>query len=197
MGIIQEHEPVKLVTSIFSQDKNLIDSVIKMLVDKFGKTDFETELLEFNQTNYYETEMGKTLLRKFVSFDGLIEPDSISDIKIYTNELEKNISPSWETERTRNINIDPGYLSLSKLVLASTKDFYHRIYLDHGIYAEITLMFKKETLSKGGFQPFQWTYPDYASQEYRSIFNQIRKIYKENIPLNPPLKGDCGDVKIG
>jgi len=184
MGIIQEHEPVKLVISIFSQDKNLIDSVIRILVDKFGKTDFKTELLEFNQTNYYETEMGKALLRKFVSFEKLIEPDSISDIKIYTNELEKSISPSWKTERKRDINIDPGYLDLAKLVLASTKDFYHRIYLDHGIYAEITLMFKKETLSKGGFQPFQWTYPDYASQEYRSIFNQIRKIYK-------------GDVRVG
>ncbi len=194
MGIIHEHEPVKLVISIFSQDKNLIDSVIRMLVDKFGKTDFETELLDFNQTNYYETEMGKALLRKFVSFEGLIEPESISDIKIYTNELEKNISPSWETERKRDVNIDPGYLSLSKLVLASTKDFYHRIYLDHGIYAEITLMFKKETHSKGSFQPFQWTYPDYASQEYRSIFNQIRKIYKENIPLNPPSKGDSGGM---
>ena len=85
MGIIQERDPVKLVTSIFSRDKNLIDSVIKMLVDKFGKIDFETELLDFNQTDYYEKEMGKTLLRKFVSFEGLIEPNSISNIKIYTN----------------------------------------------------------------------------------------------------------------
>jgi len=197
MGIIQEHEPVKLVTSIFSRDKNLIDSVIKVLVDKFGKIDFYTELLDFNQTDYYEREMGKALLRKFVSFEGLIEPDSISDIKIYTNELEKNISPSWDTERKRDVNIDPGYLSLSKLVLASTKDFYHRIYLNHGIYAEITLVFKKETRSKGSFQPFQCTYPDYASKEYLSIFNQVRKIYKKNIPLNPPSKGDCGDVKSG
>ncbi len=88
MGIIQEHEPVKLVTSIFSQDKNLIDSAIRMLVDKFGKIDFETELLEFNQTNYYEMEMGKVLLRKFVSFERLIEPNSISDIKIYKKQLE-------------------------------------------------------------------------------------------------------------
>ena len=179
MGIIQEHDRVKLVMSIFSRDKNLIDSVIKVLVDKFGKIDFYTELLDFNQTDYYEREMGKALLRKFVSFERLIEPDSISDIKIYTNELEKNISPSWDTDKKRDVNIDPGYLSLSKLVLASTKDFYHRIYLDHGIYAEITLMFRKETHSKGNFQPFPWTYPDYASQEYRSIFNQIRKIYNE------------------
>ncbi|MCK5595147.1 DUF4416 family protein [bacterium] len=183
MGIIQERDPVKLVTSIFSRDKNLIDSVIKMLVDKFGKIDFETELLDFNQTDYYEKEMGKTLLRKFVSFEGLIEPNSISNIKIYTNELEKNISQSWKTEEKRDVNIDPGYLSLSKLVLASTKDFYHRIYLNHGIYAEITLVFKKETRSKGSFQPFQCTYPDYASQEYRSIFNQIRKIYKGNVKI--------------
>ena len=181
MGIIQEHEPVKLVISIFSQDKNSIDSVIKMLVDKFGKIDFQTELLDFNQTDYYEREMGKTLRRKFVSFEKLIEPDSISDIKIYTNELEKNISPSWDTDKKRDVNIDPGYLSLSKLVLASTKDFYHRIYLNHDIYAEITLMFKKETHSKGSFQPFQWTYPDYASQEYRKIFNQIRKTYKKQL----------------
>ena len=178
MGIIQEHKQVKLVTSVFSQDKNLIDSVVRMLVDKFGKIDFKTKLLDFNQTNYYEKEMGKTLLRRFVSFEGLIEPDSISDIKIYTNELEKSISPSWKIERKRDVNIDPGYLSLSKLVLVSTKDFYHRIYLNNDIYAEITLIFKKETHSKGGFQPFQWTYPDYESQEYRSIFNQIRKIYK-------------------
>ena len=91
MGIIQEHDRVKLVMSIFSRDKNLIDSVIKVLVDKFGKIDFYTELLDFNQTDYYEREMGKALLRKFVSFERLIEPDSISDIKIYTNELEKNI----------------------------------------------------------------------------------------------------------
>jgi len=100
-------------------------------------------------------------------------------------KLEKSISASWKTERKRDVNIDPGYLSLSKLVLASTKDFYHRLYLNHGIYAEITLVFKKETHSKGGFQPIKWTYPDYASQEYRKIFNQIRGIYKGNIPLTP------------
>ncbi len=188
MGIIQEHDQVKLVISIFSQDKNLIDSVIKLLVDKFGKIDFKTKLLDFNQTNYYETEMGKALFRKFVSFERLIEPNSISDIKIYTNKLEKNISPSWKTDIKRDVNIDPGYLSFSKLVLASTKDFYHRIYLDHGIYAEITLAFKKETHSKGNFQPFQWTYPDYASQEYRNMFNQIRKIYKEDVGKTVPIQ---------
>ena len=172
MGIIHKPDKVKLITSIFSNRKELFNRVISILQRDFGPLDFESGFLSFDKTDYYTDEMGKGLLRKFYSFKRLIEPDEIVDIKLYTNRIEDR----FREEGRRKINIDPGYISLGKLVLATTKDQQHRIYLNKGIYAETTLRYKD-----GRFMDWEWTYPDYRTAEYRDIFNKIRDIYREQI----------------
>ena len=134
----------------------------------FGRVDFQSEPLDFNYTTYYEKEMGSDLKRRFISFSKLIPIEDLYRIKIYTNRLEAKLSNHMQ----RQVNIDPGYMDLAKLVLASTKDYAHRIYLGKGIFAEITLSYRNTS-----FIPNDWTYPDYRSQEYIGIFNEIRKLY--------------------
>ncbi len=112
----------------------------------------------------------------------MIAPTKLAKIKLFTNKLEKRYSPpeadppSAEKNGKRLVNIDPGYVTASKLVLATAKDYYHRIYLDKGIFAEVTLYFKC-----GGFQSFEWTYPDYKTKGYIETFNRIREIYMQQI----------------
>lgn len=134
----------------------------------FGRIDFQSDPLDFNYTAYYEPEMGAGLKRRFVSFGKLISIQDLYRIKLYTNRLEVKFSNSGK----RRVNIDPGYLDSAKLVLASTKDYAHRIYLRKGIFAEITLSYRSNS-----FIPNDWTYPDYRSQEYIGIFNAVRKLY--------------------
>lgn len=169
------------------------------LEKKFGPVELKSPILPFNYTDYYETEMGKDIKRQFISFQKLIDPGVLADIKLYTNKLEKKFqkwhspqansrlrstgnvyncgtpkSPLGATERP--INLDPGYLASSKLVLASTKDYYHRIYLKKGIYAEVTLRYVK-----GSFEALPWTYPDYCSKEYMDFFTEIRTLYMKKL----------------
>ena len=169
MGEIKNHHSVKLIIGFIYKDKPSFDKTKAVLIKKFGVIDFESKCLAFCQTDYYEKELGKNLTRSFISFKKLISPEQLPAIKVLANKIEKKLSLSG----SRLINIDPGYLDLPKLVLASTKDFFHRIYLNKGICAEITLVFQDKT-----FRPLEWTYPDYKSSEYIEIFNHIRHIYE-------------------
>lgn len=175
MGIAKQHKPVKLIVGMISSDPALLLKVEAVLQRAFGPIDFRTSLLDFAYTNYYEPEMGGNLKRQVVSFRRLINPDDLPKIKFYTNKLELKFSISKKTP-SRKINIDPGYLTEAKLILATTKDHQHRIYLNRGIYAEVTLRFVDKT-----YLPWEWTYRDYQSKEYIDIFNEIRKIYMQRI----------------
>ena len=172
MGKIIISKPVKLICGLISNDEALFLSAKRSLENKFGPVDFESERLKFDCTDYYTEELGKDLRRVFLSFKKLFDPSKLSRVKIYSNKIERLLSYG----ANRRINIDPGYLDLAKLVLASTKDFSHRIYLERGIYSEITLIFKN-----GGFQFLEWTYPDYRSVDYIQIFTRIRSIYSAQI----------------
>ncbi len=173
MGEIKEVKLAKLVIGIFGVDFSLVKPAEEKLVKKFKRIDYESHILSFDITDYYQAEMGSNLKRKFYAFERLISPNLLPRIKIFTNRLEKKLA---KRNGQRQFNIDPGYLTLSKFVLATTKDYSHRLYLNKGIYAEVTLKFKDET-----FQPWEWTYPDYRQKEYLEIFNKIRKIYKEQL----------------
>ena len=125
----------------------------------------ESETLPFEFTAYYTPEMGPNLLRKFVAFKKLISPERLAAAKIFTNRLEK----TYTQKGKRRINLDPGILTLAKVILASTKDFSHRIYLNSGVYAEVTLLFRK-----GRFEALPWTYPDYRTEPYLKFFRILR-----------------------
>ena len=174
MGQIRPCQPVKLIFGVITGIPDLLVEVYRRLSERFGQIDFVSPLFPFNQTTYYEAEMGNGLQRQFVSFESLIAPDELASTKLFSNAVEREFTRAG-TE-SRQVNLDPGYISASKLVLASTKDHAHRIYLQHGIYAEITLRFHRKS-----FHPWEWTYPDYQSQVYIDIFNQIRGIYMAQI----------------
>ena len=168
MGKVREPLPVKLVASMFAGQRELLEEAKARLSEEFGPIDYESELLPFDHTTYYAAEFGKGLVRQFVTFENLIDPGRLAEIKRLTNALEME----WARAGKRRINIDPGYVSHSKLVLATTKNYAHRIYLGKGIYAEVTLHYRD-----GTFRPWPWTYPDYASPPLIAIFNRIRQLY--------------------
>jgi len=168
MGMPKRSHPVKLIIGFIFSEKETYPKVIKILQKRFGKIDYESPCLAFEYTGYYQNELGKGQIRIFISFKKLIKPEALAKIKLFTNRVENKFSSSGR----RRINIDPGYLDPAKLVLASTKDYNHRIYLQRGIFAEITLTFQG-----GTFRPWEWSYPDYQTKEYAEIFNKIREIY--------------------
>ncbi len=167
----RKHEKVNLIIGIIYNKIKLFEDARRRLNRKFGEIDFESQIIDFNFTAYYEKEMGKNLKRRFLSFKNLIKPEELPGIKTYTNNLEERFRMLTGSP-CRNINLDPGYITCAKLVLATTKDYFHRIYLEKGIFAEITLCFRK-----GDFEAFEWTYPDYRTKEYKDIFNHIRRLY--------------------
>jgi hypothetical protein len=171
MGEIKRHPKVNLIIGIIYNKIKLFEDARRRLNRKFGEIDFESPTIDFNFTPYYEKEMGKNLKRRFLSFKNLIKPEELPGIKTYTNSLEERFRMLTGSPG-RNINLDPGYITSAKLVLATTKDYFHRIYLEKGIFAEITLCFRK-----GGFEAFEWTYPDYRTKGYKDIFNHIRRLY--------------------
>jgi len=165
----RESEKVKLISSIFSPEESLIDKVISHMVNTLGPTDWLSPPLYFDRTRYYEKEMGWPLFRRFVAFEQLIQPDHIVQIKLETNGFEH----LYENSGKRSVNIDPGYISLERLVLATGKNYTHRIYLSYGIFADLTLVYQK-----GSFQPLVWTFKDYADREVIQWFNVLRERYK-------------------
>lgn len=170
MGTPGDPHKVKLIVGMLSNDIEAIKKAEAMLAGAFGRTDLESGLLDFTHSDYYEKEMGRGLKRKFLSFQRPFELKGIYKVKLRTNMLERKLMKAGR----RSVNIDPGYLDLAKLVLLSTKDYTHRIYLDKGIFAEATLFYKDKS-----FNAWPWTYPDYASGAYIDIFNSIRGLYGE------------------
>ncbi len=172
MSTPREADHVKLIVSLFSQENSLIDEVISQLEEMFGHADWISPELWFDRTRYYEREMGWPLHRRFVSFEDLIRPEDLVDIKIRTNGVEDQ----YRTDEKRCINIDPGYVAMERLVLATGKNYTHRIYLSRGIYGDLTLVFKK-----GGFRPLEWTFRDYAGKDVVGYLNEVRERYKKQL----------------
>ena len=140
-----------------------------LLQEAFSTIDLRSEQIPFDQTPYYQREMGDDLLRKWVSFTALVRQDAIAEAKLTTNRLEERLA---RPDGARTVNLDPGYLVPSRLVLATTKDYAHRVYVGEGIYAEVTLVYRA-----GGFQPLEWTYPDYRGHIALDFFKCVRAAY--------------------
>jgi len=168
-----QNKYVKLIIGTISSSEKASRRTVLALKRSFGPIDYTSKEIDFDYTSYYEDEMGPNLKRTFYSFSKLIAPEKLPLIKAKTIGLEKDVARRIKTAR-RPINIDPGYLNDAKLILASTKDYYHRIYLGKAIYGELTLSYRDRS-----FQPMEWTYPDYRTSAYITIFNEIRDIFME------------------
>lgn len=170
MGVPHLSEkPVLFIGALFS-DKRIFDGVLPSLKIKFGEILFQSTVHEWPYSNHYQKEMGTPIYRVFIFFEKIIDPSSIADIKLLTNELEESNS----VEGKRMINLDPGYLTLAKVVLASTKNYSHRIYVGKGIYAELALLYKNQQ-----FNSMPYTYNDYKEDIYVAMFTDIRNILKK------------------
>ena len=172
MGRAKEPGPAKLFMSVIGKEDDIFSQGMEELKKDFGEIDFVSEKLPFDFTDYYAKEMGENLFRHFITFEQLVSRDSLPDIKLTTNRLEEKFGDSGGNRR---INIDPGYLCLVHVILATTKGYAHRPYLAKGIYADLTLIYRNKS-----FQPLDWTYPDYRQETVIQLFNQIRKRYLEN-----------------
>lgn len=128
-----------------------------------------SDAFDFTETDYYASTMGRDLKKQFLAFEQFIDPVALPDIKRQTNDWESEYAALGQHAESRPLNLDPGYITPAKLVLASTKDHAHRIYLRDGIYAEITLAYRHRH-----WQPLEWTYPDYSRVDYQLFFTQCR-----------------------
>ena len=173
--------PAKLVVGMISGFDDAFRLAEAELPAQLGGIDFRSPEFPFDLTDYYEEQMGANLKRRFLSFAGLIDPDRLAEIKLQTNALERKLGAEHNWTVIRPINIDPGYVTSSKLVLATAKDYSHRIYIGRGIYAEVTLSFVS-----GHFEPSPWTYPDYRTDQYLSWFGEVREMYTKALKAIGP-----------
>lgn len=170
MGRVRHPDPVLLFVGTLYCDESVLHDAHKLLEKHFGDFFLEGPSIPWDYSTYYHHEIGCPLLRQFLFFKTLIDPSNLADIKLKTNEIEDILS----FEGKRRINLDPGYLTLSNIVLASTKNYAHRIYLGKGIFGEVTLIYKGET-----YHPHLFTYRDYQDKTYIDMFLNVREMLKK------------------
>lgn len=169
MGHPTPPTPVKLFVVSLHRDVSILEDAVQQFKVEWGETDFESEDFVFDETDYYEPEMGSGLRRRFYSFARLLSPDRIVEAKLHCNRIEDQ----FLQERRRQVNLDAGYLDTYKVILASAKFGGQKIYLREGIYADMTL-----TMHKGKWESFLWGFPDFKSGKYDQVLRKIRELYK-------------------
>jgi hypothetical protein len=170
MGEVHEPAPVLLLIAVISRHEAALCWARETAVQHLGPIVCESDAFDFTETDYYVATMGSNLKKQFLAFERRIDPSALADIKRQTNEWEAEYAAAAGHDEPRPLNLDPGYITLAKLVLASTKDHAHRIYLGGGIYAELTLNFRHRR-----WQPLEWTYPDYRRDDFQRFFTRCRE----------------------
>jgi hypothetical protein len=172
LGTVRIPPPVLFFASLIFRDQAQADQVERELSGVLGPISERTEVESFSQSDYYDEEMGAGLRRYFVLFTSLRDRGELAEIKLATNTIEQARADGGR----RSVNIDPGYLALEQVVLATTKGYTHRIYLSKGIFADLTLVY-----TNGSYRKLEWTYPDYASSEVITFLNERREHYKRSL----------------
>jgi hypothetical protein len=142
------------------------------LEEIMGRIDYESQPIPFNRTSYYDSELGTPIFRYILSFERPLPLDGLAEIKLGTNRLETR----WAHDGRRLFNLDPGYITQERLVLATGKNFTHRVYLSSGIWADLTLIFQQ-----GDWCDLPWTFPDYAAPEVKKHLTRIRDMYRDSL----------------
>ncbi len=174
MGQLTEHKPVLLVVAVTSRNLAAFDWSAARAEGIWGPIAKRSPLFDFTETEYYEKSMGQDLKKQFLAFEKLIDPAAIADTKQVSNDWEAQYARENSFPEPRPVNIDPGYISEAKLVLVTTKDRDHRIYLRDGIFAEVTLHFRGR-----GWTHARWTYPDYQRADFQDFFTECRTWLRE------------------
>jgi hypothetical protein len=192
---------VKLFIGILAANETALAAAVKAISKSFGVIDLTSNVWPFTQTDYYKDELGPNALRQFVSLEKLIDPGKLAKIKHTTNKIEQELarslnviasdsssaaqakeeakqSQSSEAQKNlpRPVNLDPGVIEPSKLILATTKNYSHRIYIGNKMFAEVTLIYEK-----GAWRHFDYTYPDYRQPDYHNFFTKVRSRLMEQL----------------
>ena len=170
MGQEKQAGNAKLICGLIYRDAAVRDEALQRLQAEFGAVEDRSPEYPFTFTDYYRAEMGDGLIRQFVSFRGWLDPAALADAKRATNRIEREFAEKSGETFLRRVNLDPGYITAAKFVLATTKDFSHRVYLRDGIHAEVTLQF-----GSAGPRVQPWTYPDFASGVYSDFLMLVRR----------------------
>lgn len=169
MWELKDPKPVKLIIAILAADEKCLSAAVELLKNEFGKADLISDSWPFDKTTYYNEQTGPNIIRQFISIEELIDPGDLADIKHKTNRLEQKLADQLAADVPRPVNFDPGIIEPSKLILATTKNYSHRIYIGRKMYAEVTLIF-----DKGRWSPLPYTYPDYREKNYHDFFDRVR-----------------------
>jgi len=171
-----EAPPVKWFAALLHADEGLLEEAIVLLAETFGPIDFRSDPFPFTSTDYYRSEMGAPLFRRFVSFYPLASPERLADVKLRSTAIEDRLAVAGR----RKVNIDTGYLDFDKVVLASAKYNGDKIYIGRGIWADLTLRYVK-----GEFVPYPWSFPDFKMGLYNPTLLRIRTLYKKQLKEKP------------
>jgi hypothetical protein len=169
MGQIHSASPVLLILAISSRHTAALEWARAAGAQMHGSIALASDAFNFTETDYYAATMGTGLKKQFLAFERLIDPATLAEIKRQTNDWEAQYAALGRHAEPRPLNLDPGYITPAKLVLASTKDHAHRVYLRDGIFAEVTLAYRRRR-----WQPLDWTYPDYHREDYQQFFARCR-----------------------
>lgn len=172
MGIIKPHLPVKFIAAITYSPQAPLEEIFHRLETLFSEIDLRSEVYPFDFSEYYTDEMGTNLTKQMVAFRRLLPAESLPDFKMATNTIEADYS----LNHNRRVNIDPGYICAAKLVLATTKDYDHRVYLGRGIFGDVHLRYRKKQ-----FRVNEWTYPDYRQDHILEFFETVRETYLKQL----------------
>jgi hypothetical protein len=175
MGKLRNPLPVKLFIGMLATDSSLFTVCTELLCEKYGPIDYQSAVIPWDKTDYYRNEMGDGIIRQFIFFERLMDPSELPLIKLCTNDIENHFAAPVDNAVRRRINLDPGYITEAKVVLATTKDFSHRIYIGHNIYAEVTL---KYNIHDRRYTPCDHTYPDFRTDQYQTAFSTARKLLR-------------------
>lgn len=169
--IMQPKPPlqVKLFSGVLYSDPDALNRAFSLLEEKYGPIEYRSQDFPFTETDYYNIEMGTPIYRHFISFKNLIIPNQIAKIKLECNTIEERVA----SQQGRVVNLDPGYMDYDKVVLASAKYNGNKVYLDEGIWADLTLRFEQ-----GQYLTYPWSFPDFKTGQYQEVFLEIRRLYK-------------------
>jgi hypothetical protein len=173
MGSISPPRPVLLLVAVSSRYDAALDWARERVAAEFGPLGAVSPAFDFTETEYYTATMGTDLKKQFLVAKSPLDPGRLPAIKRLTNDWEVAYAATANHPEPRPLNLDPGYLTMAKLVLASTKDHAHRIYLADGIYAEVTLSFRNKR-----WHAFDWTYPDYRREDFQQFFTKSRELLR-------------------
>ncbi|RKZ34751.1 hypothetical protein DRQ33_01445 [bacterium] len=181
------HNPVQFFVGVIISEMELWDNISRAISSNWGEIEFSSEKVDFDQfTQYYQSEMGTGLTRFWFALEGIRFPDDLIRIKWSCTAIENSLTQ----DKNRRVNLDPGYITEAKVILASFKDFAHRIYLTEGVYADMQLIWRD-----GKFIPREWTFADYRSDIAQKFFTRLRETYRRKLKLY--IQGELEPIRGG